>query len=60
MVCASRNMYHAKERDIFHKIKTGVSKTDNWPFSKNRLISKHFKSFSKFIHEISLEKLNET
>jgi len=53
-------MYHAKERDIFHKIKTGVSKTDNWPFSKNRLISKHFKSFSKFIHEISLEKLNET
>ena len=24
------------------------------------VISEHFKSFSKFIHEISLEKLNET
>jgi len=46
-----------KERD---KLIPGVSKTDNWPLSKNRLISEHFKSFSKFIHEISLEKLNET
>ena len=45
-----------KERD---KLISGVSKTDNWPLSKNRLISEHFKSFSKFIHEISLEKLNE-
>ena len=46
-----------KERDT---LISGVSKTDNWPLSKNRLISEHFKSFSKFIHEISLEKLNET
>ena len=45
-----------KERD---KLILGVSKTDNWPLSKNRLISEHFQPFSKFIHEISLEKLNE-
>jgi hypothetical protein len=45
-----------KERD---KLIAGVSKTDNWPLSKNRLIREHFKSFSKFIHEVSLEKLNE-
>jgi len=46
-----------KERD---KLISGVSETDNWPISKNRLISEHSKSFSKFIHEISFEKLNET
>jgi hypothetical protein len=45
-----------KERD---KLILGVVKTDNWPISKNRLIREHFKSFSKFIREISLEKLNE-
>jgi hypothetical protein len=38
-----------KERD---KLISGVAKTDNWPISKNRLIREHFKSFSKFIHEI--------
>ena len=47
----------AKERD---KLISGVSKTGNWPLSKNRLTSEHYKSFSKFIHEISFEKLNET
>jgi hypothetical protein len=41
------------------KLIFGVAKTDNWPISKNRLILKHFKLFSKFIHEISLEKLKE-
>ena len=46
-----------KERD---KLISAVSKTDNWPISKNTLISEYVKSFSKFIHEISLEKLNET
>jgi hypothetical protein len=46
-----------KERD---KLISGVSKTDNWPQSKNRLMRDHFQSFYKFIHEISLEKLNET
>jgi hypothetical protein len=46
-----------RERD---KLISGVAKTDNWPISRNRLILEHFKSFSKFIHEISLEKLNET
>ena len=45
------------ERD---KLISGVSKTDNWSLSKNRLISEHFKSFPKFILEISLEKINET
>jgi hypothetical protein len=45
-----------KERD---KLISGVSKTDNWPLSKSRLIREHYQSFSKFIHEISLEKLNE-
>jgi hypothetical protein len=45
-----------KERDT---LIAGASKTDNWPLSKNRLIREHFKSFSKFIHEVSLEKLNE-
>jgi hypothetical protein len=45
-----------KERD---KLISGVSKTDNWPLSKSRLILEHFQSFFKFIHEISLENLNE-
>jgi hypothetical protein len=45
-----------KERD---KLISGVEKTDNCPISENRLILEHFKSFSKFINEISLEKLNE-
>ena len=45
-----------KEMD---KLISGISKTDNWPLSKNRLISEHLQPFSKFIHEISLEKLNE-
>ena len=45
-----------KERD---KLIAGVSNTDNWPVSKSRLISEHFKLFSKFLHEIPLERLNE-
>jgi len=45
-----------KERD---KLIAGVAKTDNWPLSKSRLIHEHFRAFYKFIHEISLEKLNE-
>ena len=44
------------ERD---KLIAVESKTDNWPLSKSRLISKHFKLFSKFLHEIPLESLNE-
>ena len=51
---------HGKSSRTKRNLISGVSKTDNWPISKNRLISEHFKSFSKFIHEISLEKLNET
>jgi hypothetical protein len=45
-----------KERD---KLILGIAKTDNWPISKNRLIREHFKTFSNFIHKISLEKLNK-
>jgi hypothetical protein len=45
-----------KERD---KLIAGVAKTDNWPLNKSRLIREHFRTFYKFIHEISLEKLNE-
>jgi hypothetical protein len=45
-----------KERD---NLILGVAKTNNWPLSKSRPICKHFQSFYKFIHEISLEKLNE-
>jgi hypothetical protein len=44
-----------KERD---KLISGVSKTDNWPLSKSRLISEHYQSLSQFIYEISLERLN--
>jgi hypothetical protein len=45
-----------KERD---NLILGVAKTDNWPLSKSSLIRDHFQLFSKFIHEISLENLNE-
>jgi hypothetical protein len=45
-----------KERD---NLILGVAKTDTWSLSKSTLICEHFQSFSKFIHEISLEKLNE-
>jgi hypothetical protein len=45
-----------KERD---KLISGVSKSANWPLSKSRLIREHYQLFSKFIHEISLENLNE-
>jgi hypothetical protein len=44
-----------KERD---KLISGVLKTDNWPLRKSRLISEHYQSFSQFIYEISLERLN--
>jgi hypothetical protein len=45
-----------KERD---KLISGVSKTDNWPLSKRRLIKEHFQPFVKFIHDISLESMSE-
>jgi len=45
-----------KERD---SLKSTVSKTGNWPISKNRLIRKHFKIFAKFTNEIYFDKLNE-
>jgi len=37
-----------KERD---KLISGVSKTDYWPLSNNRMISEYFIPFSKFIQE---------
>jgi len=33
--------------------------TDVWPVSKDKLIRKHFKTFAKFINEISFDNLNE-
>jgi hypothetical protein len=36
-----------------------VSKTDDWPISKNKLIRNHLKTFLKFTNQISLDKLNE-
>jgi hypothetical protein len=53
----------------FRKTATAVIETDgwmdgymdgrNWPISKRRLLSEHSQLFHKFIHEISLEQLNE-
>ena len=45
-----------RERD---RLILTVSKTDIWPISKNELIRKHFKLFTKFTNEISFDKLNE-
>jgi hypothetical protein len=45
-----------KEMD---KLILSVAKTYNCPISKNKLIREHFKSLFMFIHDISLEKLNE-
>jgi hypothetical protein len=45
-----------KERD---KLISGVSKTDNWPLRKRRLIQEHFQPFVKFIHDIPLESMSE-
>ena len=45
-----------KERD---SLMSTVLKTDNWPISKNKLITKHLKIFAKFTKEISFDKLNE-
>jgi hypothetical protein len=45
-----------KKRD---KLISVVSKTDNWPLSKRRLIQEHFQPFVKFIHDIPLESMSE-
>jgi hypothetical protein len=45
-----------KERD---RLILTVSKTDIWLTSKNELIRKHYKLFTKFTNEISFDKLNE-
>jgi hypothetical protein len=45
-------------KDIDNLIST-VSKTDVWPVSKNKLIRKNFKMFTKFSNQISFDKLNE-
>jgi hypothetical protein len=36
-----------------------VSKTDDWPISKKKLIRNHFKTFVKFTNETTLDTLNE-
>ena len=45
-----------KERD---RLILTVSKADLWPISKNELIRKHYKLFTRFTKEISFDKLNE-
>ena len=45
-----------KERD---SLKSTIIKTDVWPISKDKLIRKHFKTFSTFTNEISFDNLNE-
>jgi hypothetical protein len=45
-----------KERD---RLILTLSKTGVWPISKNELIRKYYKLFTKFTNEISFDKLNE-
>jgi hypothetical protein len=45
-----------KERD---KLISSILKTDVWPISKNKLVSKYFQIFAKFTNEISFDKLNK-
>jgi hypothetical protein len=45
-----------KDRD---NLISAVLKTDVWQISKNKLIRKHFRIFTKFTNEISFDKLNE-
>jgi len=43
-----------QERD---SLKAAVLRTENWPVSKNKLINKFNKSFTKFTNNISFDKL---
>jgi hypothetical protein len=43
-----------QERD---KLKVEILRSENWPVSKDILINKNTKMFSKFVASISLEKL---
>jgi hypothetical protein len=40
-----------------HSLKTAVSKPGGWPTSKNPLISKHYKSFKRFVNSIPFDNL---
>jgi len=43
-----------QERD---SLKAAVIRSENWPVSKNKLVTKFNKNFTKFTNNISLEKL---
>jgi hypothetical protein len=45
-----------KERDILKL--SSVLKTKDWPTNETDLIRKYFKEFTKFVNEISFDKLN--
>jgi len=40
-----------------HSLKIAVSKSGGWPTSKNTLISKHHKSFKRFVNSIPFDNL---
>ena len=44
-----------KERD---SLISAVSRTDDWPTDKHKLITKHYKAFTRFTNQISSDKLN--
>ena len=45
----------SKER---YSLISAVSRTDHWPTDKHKLITKHYKAFTRFTNQISFDKLN--
>jgi len=45
----------SKERD---SLISAVSRTDDWPTDKHKLITKQYKAFTRFTNQISFDKLN--
>jgi len=45
----------SKERD---SLISAISRTDDWPTDKHKLITKHYKAFTRFANQISFDKLN--
>ena len=37
---------------------SAVSRTDDWPTDKHKLITKQYKAFTRFTNQISFDKLN--
>ena len=49
-----------KGTSIYTYIHTYIhtSRTDDWPTDKHKLITKHYKAFTRFTNQISFDKLN--